>query len=357
MNGEERNKLIDVYRGVVILDMILLHFSQLFPKENWLQIFLNNVDFAVEGFIFISGFLVGRHYYCRFVLNEKKVTKKMLFRAFRLLIIQYFIIITISIPYYFFFELKNVREVTVFAIQSFCFLNQVPVIHILPTFIPLFLISPILLLLLQYKLDYVLAILSLCLFMLGSNNIIRLGIGEEAVFPFLLWQIFFVFGCLWGKLSLKVNDLDKKKLICWSIIFLGISILMKYGGYFNYIHELKSSLNIYPKKFPLNIYGAVYGGSFLLFLYMIITAMWGVISRYNVILNFLGSMGKNSFVVFVVHVYFYYLLRSFTQLQINNYFICILSLISIYLIYKFCIRIEAMRRQGEMHKLYKLAFE
>ena len=357
MNGEERNKVIDVYRGVVILNMIILHFSNYFQNPKWLRVIVNNMDFAAEGFIFISGYLIGMHYYGRFVLDAKEVTRRMLFRAFRLVIIQYIIIITITIPYYFFFDLKDKHEVANFAIKSFLFLNQIPVIHILPTFIPFFLISPILLILLRTKFDYVLAILSVILFILGSNNIINLEIGEKAIFPFLLWQIFFVFGCLWGKISYRGFNLSKKKLIYWSLILFSICILMKYGGYFNCINDIKSSLNIYPKKFPLNIYGVIYGGAFLLFLYMLITTTWGIISRHNILLDFLFKIGRNSFLVFVMHVYFYYLLKSFSQMKINSYFISILSLISIDFIYKICIRIEEIRKQGKMPKLYKLSFE
>lgn len=62
--NSERDEVVDMFRGVVLVDMILMHFSENFPET--VSFALQAVDFAIEGFIFLAGFMLGRHYLPRF---------------------------------------------------------------------------------------------------------------------------------------------------------------------------------------------------------------------------------------------------------------------------------------------------
>ena len=57
----KRNNFIDYLRGIAIIDMILVHYCWAFP-EIVSKIILYH-DVAIEGFILLSGFIVGKYYF------------------------------------------------------------------------------------------------------------------------------------------------------------------------------------------------------------------------------------------------------------------------------------------------------
>src|SRR3989337_2278126 len=97
---DKRNKIIDFLRGIVILDMMAVHYSKYFniiPNINISKL-IGYTDFAIEGFIILSGFMVGNYYFEKFKKDKKAVIRRLLNRTFEIIKIQYLMILTISLP-------------------------------------------------------------------------------------------------------------------------------------------------------------------------------------------------------------------------------------------------------------------
>lgn len=352
--NNQRDLIIDFFKGVIIIDMIMVHFSSKFPEI--LEAIINFADLAIEGFVFLAGFVVGRHYLEKFNKNKNEVTKRLFQRAVKLILIQYIMIITISLPFYSIFKLNNGYEIFNFILSSFLFLNQIPIIHILPTFIPLLLMSPLILLILVNNLDYLLILFSFMLFLLGCYDPYIFNFGDKTIFPVVLWQIYFVVGIYFGRLSGSVNNINHNKLLVYAAIIYSFAFLMKYGGYLNEIHIIKERFNIYPKKFPLNIYGLIYGASFLFLFYTVTIRLWGILKRYYFFYEIIPLLGRNSLVTFVIHAYFVYLIESFNKLELNIYVIYVLIITSFYFTYKIIKQINERNRTDRLPLAYKWLF-
>ncbi|MFX0124500.1 MAG: OpgC domain-containing protein [Candidatus Hodarchaeota archaeon] len=352
--SNQRHFIIDYFRGIVIIDMIFLHFSQ--HLTYFLRTLIKFSDIAAEGFIFLAGFMIGEHYLKKFVVNKKQVILRLFLRSVQLLLIHYIMILTISLPFYSYFQLKNWNHILTFLLSSFFFINQIPILHILPTFIPLFLISPLILTMLVYDWDYCLIFLSIMFFLLGCYNPYVFDEGEKTIFPVILWQIYFVLGIIVGKFREDFKNVNNNRLLIYAAIFYSFVFFMKYGGYFNVIHNIKSTYNIYPKKFPLNIYGLLYGVSFLFFLYTVFFPIWTIIKKCHLISNILTLLGRHSLLTFVVHAYFVYLIKTFAALNFNKYIIYFSIILSTYSIYCIISTIDKLLARNKLPTIYKRIF-
>ena len=153
----------------------------------------------MEGFLFLAGFTIGWHYLPKFRQNKWAAASVLWGRAGKIVLIHYLMILTISLPFWSYFYLQTVDQVIDFGLSSFLFLNQIPILHILPTFVPLFVLSPALLYLLSRNWDWWLPAGSLALFGIFVSDPNALSYGENRIFPVILWQVYFVFGCFLGK--------------------------------------------------------------------------------------------------------------------------------------------------------------
>ena len=346
-----RELVIDFFRGIIIINMIFIHYSRFF--QDFLRKMINFGDIAIEGFIFLAGFMIGRHYLEKFMVNKKEVTKRLLLRSIKLVFIQYIMIMTISLPFYSCFRFTSEHEILKFIISSFLFLNQIPILHILPTFIPLLIISPILLVILAKNWDYWLIFFSIILFLVGWNNPYIFNVGERTIFPFVLWQIYFVLGSFIGKCSNTMRNINNNRLLIYSVILYSIAFFMKYGGYFNEIHVIKVTYNIYPKKFPLNLYGFLYGCSSLLLFYTVIIKLWGILTRYRLFSKIIPLLGRYSLTTFMIHAYFVYLFESLVRIPLNKYIIYFLLISSFYFIFKIIYQIDKENKNNRLPPLFK----
>lgn len=265
-------------------------------------------------------------------------------------------IITIGLPFYLHFESKSGTEFIKFAISSFLFLNQLPILHILPTFIPLFIISPLILVMLCRNWDYLLIFLSIIFFFVGCDNPYIFNFGEKTIFPVVLWQIYFVLGSIVGKSSRNGRKLNRNRLLFYAVVLYAFGFLLKYGGYFDLIDNIKSTYEVYPKKFPLNLYGLLYGSSLLFLLYAIIYRIWGRPNRYSLFAEIIPLLGRNSLLTFVVHVYFVYLIESLAIFGLNTYLICTSIILSLYFTYAIIYQIEKHITTNAIPSTYKVLF-
>ena len=325
-----RNQIIDFFRGIAIIDMIIVHFSNYLPLQ--ISKIISYTDIAVEGFILLTGFMVGYHYYPKYTQDKGIVIKRLLNRTLQILIIHYIFIFTINLPFYYILynEIRNAEPLFTFLIKSMFFLNQIGIIHILPTFIPLFLISPILLFAFSRNYSYLVFFASICLFAIGNKYPYILDFGDKTIFPFILWQIYFTAGCYLGikaQIYKKISPEHINKYLYASIIFLLTAMLIKHA---------KIISPTLTSKFPLNVLGVLYGASILFIIYTFTLKYWHRLKTIKLCDYYIPLIGRYSLLTFVIHVYTaksIFLINQFLKINIYlNYFFILLSMIFLYAI-------------------------
>lgn len=317
MGGRRRNNLVDFVRGLALLDMMAVHYS---PWLDWSPQFsiskvLNYFDFAVEGFILLAGFVVGSCYLEPFVANPIAVIKKLLYRVASIVGLHYVMILTLSLPIAALVGARLTRgeSLQTFAMQSFLFLNQVPLIHILPTFIPLFLLAIPILYLLRAGQDFWLIVGSLVLFGMG-NWLSDLGepLWGRAIFPAPLWQTFFVAGTVLGKHQDVVGHMLRRYagiVLGTSMVWLAAMLFIYHGHHVSSVwRDFQSEHGWFIQKFPLNMLGWGYHAALLCAVVAVSAASWSWLKAHPLVSNAVASLGRNSLILFVVHVYFCFVL-------------------------------------------------
>lgn len=313
-----RSQSVDIFRGIVIVDMMLMHFA---GDQEILGLPVQMVDFAVEGFLFLAGFTIGWHYLQKFQRDRRAVAIALWVRAGKLALIHYVMILTISLPFWSYFQFQTTDQAIEFARSSFLFLNQVPILHILPTFIPLFLLSPVLLYFMSRDWDWCLPIASLALFGVFVSNPNALTIGENRIFPVILWQVYFVFGCVLGKRMREEETVVSNGLLFLAVFLFSLCLIVKYGGHFSTIRDWKQTYNLYPKKFPLNPLGLAYGSALLASVFAIFRLVSNRVGIGNPAFGIFSLIGRQSLLVFFLHAYAVFEVRALTMLGASSLFV------------------------------------
>lgn len=303
---KSRDKFVDFLRGIAIIQMMMAHYAYAFPKS--IAKIISYHDVAMEGFILLSGFVIGWHYLPEFKINRWNISYKIAVRIVKIVNIQYILIVLTSIPsMILIYGSVTIERSLVYYSKSFLFLNQIGIIHILPTFIPLLLFSVIILVLLEKSYDGLAFAVSVVMFIIGQNHPYIISPGEKTIFPFILWQIYFVIGCIAGKYSKLNNAIIQgaigKITICACVI-LSVVLLFRHSNTFS--KELSLFMmeqNISINRFPLNVYGLIYGMTIWLFIYAIFSRVWNTIKDCILTLR-VSEFGKYSLMIFFLHVLF-----------------------------------------------------
>lgn len=307
-----RSEFIDFIRGIVIIDMMLVHYKErlnIIAGVN-LSKLIGYTDFAIEGFIFLAGFMVGYYYFKKFKEDKLKVVKRFLRRAANILKIHYIMILTISLPLAFLFgdRATGGESTSTYIFRSLVFLNQVGLLHILPTFIPLFLISIPILYALDRGCDFTVLLVSIGIFTFGNIDPYILDIGDKTIFPVILWQIYFVMGVLLGKKTCTTGFRVPGSRFTHLIIAASLLLVMSFVYFGHHLHpyigHLKESYDLKVSKFPLNFLGLFYRGSLLYLVFGISIAAWQYIMRAQKTFSLIELLGRHSLLTFVIHIYF-----------------------------------------------------
>ena len=344
----DRDRVIDLLRGIVILDMILVHFNAYFP--GLVARLISYSDFAMEGFLFLSGFSVGYHYFPKYSHNKGLTTRNLILKAFNIYKVQLLLILTINLPlYYLMYErIRKSETVWGFLGKSALLLNQIGLIHILPTFIPLFLISPILLYFMQRGMGGWCLAGSILLFLWGNRHPYLFNLGDKTIFPVILWQIYFVVGCsmgkeAWIKKRTVPMGIDKKLGLAISLFCIAM-----------FIKHAKVIPPLLTNRFPLNALGLLYGSSIVLLLYMFTAKCWHLLARFRVLHDYIPMLGRHSLMAFVIHVYTVKMLGVANHIwEINRSVNCLCILLSVLAIYGVLHFYENNERRGIAYLLLK----
>ena len=293
--SESRLEVIDFLRGVAIVEMLAAHYSVFFPPD--LAKLVDYTETAMPLFVLLAGLMVGWGYR-KFEHDPGGQTRIVWTRALRVLAIQYLMILTLGVPLYWLGmpEVRNGQSLAEFLFQSMVFLNQIGLLHILPTFVPLFAIGPAILFALSRGWDRVLLLFSVALFCVGHFHPHLLDIGQPTVFPFILFQLYFVIGCLLGKVTRQRGALPPKHPQRWapvSFALLLASMLLAHGKLLP-AHLISTH--------PLNLFGLLYELPLIATVWLVSLAMLPNLKRiwgYRWIARF----GRHALLSFVIHVY------------------------------------------------------
>jgi hypothetical protein len=291
-----RIEVIDFLRGFAIIEMMASHFSRYSPPI--LDTLVSYMETAMALFVLLSGFMIGRHYFAGYLRDRRRTSWRLWRRALQILAIQYIIVATVNIPLHLIGHGSVGREepLWLFVFKSAAFMNQIGIVHILPTFIPLFLASPFILFLFKAELDWLLFAASAALFALGNFSPHLLDLGDPAVFPFLVIQIYFVAGCAWGKAAYNGGRLGPRNLNGWlvaSCAALAVTMTLLHG-------------KIVPGRLvsthPLNVFGLLYQVPIMTTLVLATIKFWRVI-RAIPFYPWVALLGRHALLAFVLHLY------------------------------------------------------
>ncbi|MCG3110738.1 MAG: OpgC domain-containing protein [Candidatus Manganitrophus sp. SB1] len=357
---KSRNDMLDFMRGLSIFDMILVHYSDflnLLPDINLSRV-IRYSDFAIEGFTLIAGFAVGQHYFGQFKQDKAGVIRRLIERVIEILKVYYLFVLTISIPLAFLVgsRITKADSVWVFVTKSLLFLNQVQLLHILPTFIPLFLLAIPILYLLQKGQDTVVMAVSIGLFAVGNLYPHPFPFGEKAIFPVILWQIYFVIGILLGKRTQSGSGTlysGKIKVHLSVAVSLFLLMALVYFGHhwFPVWEDLRMEYGLIVRKFPLNYLGLLYHGSILYLVWSVAFLSWKYIKDTRVG-GVLLSFGRHSLSVFVIHAYF---AMALTFLVPNFFLVPQLFILMNFAVTMLIIKYKESKRVGANYTLERLS--
>jgi len=293
--NEGRLEVIDFLRGVAIFEMLVTHYAVYLPRGA--EKLIDYTETAMALFVLLAGFVVGWGYgkFEREPLRQSWVVWK---RALRVLVIQYLMILTLGVPLYLmgFPGVGANQSLAVFIVQSMAFLNQIGLLHILPTFIPLFAISPAILLALSRGWDLPLMLLSLGLFCIGHFHPHLLDLGEPTIFPFLLFQLYFVAGSLLGKRARLSGSLPPRQPQRWLVasgLILLASMLLVHGK------RVPAAL---ISTHPLNLFGLAYHVPIIATVWLASIVYWPRLRPLRVT-ALVSRFGRHALLAFVLHVY------------------------------------------------------
>jgi hypothetical protein len=293
--SESRLEAIDFLRGIAIVEMLAAHYAVYFPLP--VEKLIDYTETAMPLFVLLAGVIVGWGYR-KFDRDPWGQTWTVWRRALRVLIIQFLMILTLGVPLYLLGMpgVGNGQSLAEFLFRSLFFLNQIGLLHILPTFIPLFAISPVILFALSRGWDGTLVLVSMALFCIGHFHPYLLDLGQPTIFPFILFQLYFVIGCLLGKVTRQQDALPPKRPQRWVLASFGwlvTSMLLVHGKILP-LHIISTH--------PLNFFGLLYELPLVATAWLVSLAMLPNLKRvwgYAPVARF----GRHALLAFVIHVY------------------------------------------------------
>lgn len=237
-----RDRRLDLWRGLCLIDMILVHlvhegvqFGALTP---WI---VDYTRFAAGGFVFVAGLGVGLAY-----LRPRggdhplgTSTARLWTRAVYLLGVHYAltgIIVTLDV-------LRGARQPAadpLALVLDIAFLREAPpYIDVLPLYVAMLLVTPAAFALLRRGLWPLVALVSAAVFAYGRHDPGAFSPRASVEFPFLLWQAFFVAGLVF---SVAVPRLDRGRR-AWRAAMAGawiafvVTTTLAYGPRFDLVPE------------------------------------------------------------------------------------------------------------------------
>ncbi|MBC7474376.1 MAG: OpgC domain-containing protein [Candidatus Sericytochromatia bacterium] len=348
----DRDLRIDFLRGIVMFILIIVH-SEFFSYYNYLVWERIGIISGGEGFVILSGFVIGMVYKKKIAKNGwKDICLKLFDRAFQLYRINIFIII--SIGFISLLGIFNTQVVTSFVdhaanktyslypapnssiylmIKQLLFLQIGPhETQILGLYVFLLMLSPLSLFFMFNKRTSIILTLSWIAYFyncVSPTNIT--GSQFENGFPLFTWQLIYFHGMAVGfhreKIKKMLNPVNKNRVLTISV-FLFLCFFFFAQNTTNQLipesfklHIIPPSVfnSIYEQYFMKNTLGILRLLNYLVVLicaYQLLTVYWEKINKWSG--WFFIPIGQASLYVFIVHVYIVMILSNFVDFQFSH---------------------------------------
>jgi hypothetical protein len=297
-----RDGRLDFWRGLCLIDMVLVHMVHHGVNfgQPWFSILGEYTRFAAGGFIFVSGMSIGAIFLPRARDGQRRrKTYLGLFRRSGYILAVHYVATASFLLLYPLFGSGPFPSV-------WALLRDILLLRsgsdLLPFYVVMVAVAPLLLELLRRGLWWVVAALSIAVFIFwGQGNPYYLAFPIQECFLIPLWQTIFIGGVLAGAF-LPVYDrwslLAKRIAAAGSVLFLIVIFFGAYGGDFN----LALPLPVVFWKVPLSV------GEILKYLACVLALMtvtdlcWKRLAS-SAVVRFAGRMGRRSLAMYVTHVW------------------------------------------------------
>ncbi len=350
-----RDLRVDFLRGLVMVGLVVIHleFASVYSMFVWGRVGLVS---TAEGFVFLSGLVVGMVFANRARRESWSIAAKQLWRrAWQLYRVNLFIILSIAflslLPFINTEEVMSWTSVTGGAtvwlypsaddgwqiwLKRALLLESGPhQFQIIGLYIVLIAFSPLALWLCLNRFTWICLGISAVLYGLFSLSPTRLtNMQFEYGFPILAWQILFFVGLAMGvhrqKISTFMHD-QKRVYLFWiavagSLLFLFLALNTPHpifwpGDLFDLIPEkLHHQLYLeYFQKSPLGIGRLINNACLFIVAYYLLTQYWTLFEK--IFGWFLIPIGQASLTVFFLHVYIVLIVSNTGLVDDNNFWL------------------------------------
>lgn len=294
-----RDARLDFWRGLCLIDMVLVHLIvQGLEIGHFAHAVLGEYTrFAAGGFIFVAGLSVGRIYLpkARQPALRRSAYRALLWRALYILAVHY----TATLGFMLFAVLRDepLPPVAVVVIDILLLREGY---DLLPFYVVMIALSPLLLEAVRRGWGAVVALVSAGLFIWGRDHYAIEAIPIQQTFFVVLWQVVFVMGLLAGAAFPAYDALrPRAKLALASAacaVTLGLSVLA-YGWHFH----LPKFHFLWFTKVPLSGGEAMRYLAFVVAVITVTDVLWRFIAGTRVE-SFVARLGRRSLAMYVTHV-------------------------------------------------------
>jgi hypothetical protein len=318
--GTGRDARLDFWRGLCLIDMVLVHliYADVQFGQAFGALLTDYTRFAAGGFVFLSGLCIGRIFLPRVMASIEKtgnampVYQRIWIRSLKILLVGYvttvaFAILNIPVG---FREQMNRPFHFIFDVLTFRVGND-----LLMLYVAMLAITPLLLEMVRRGLWPVLALLSGMAFYLATKDPRRIELVPGGEFPVLLWQAVFIGGLLFSY-PLQAWDQARRqtRLVCFGLLVVAFSVVFLSAN----ASELNLTHRILPwafVKIPLS-FGELVRYILLTLLIMLGTDFAWPVLEHRRITSFVCLLGRNSLFVYVAHLY---VQEMFAALAVETY--------------------------------------
>lgn len=302
-----RNNTIDILRGLGLFSVIFIHALAYYLNDKTAHFLWNYSQFAVQVFVFCSGYI----FFVKYVPQTNFNWISYFIKRIKRLIIPYYIFLLLFLPIVFFTEPKKIQ--IPFIIDNLLVKDGIDINWLILLFIQLTLVTIFLKYAINKKrilfyLYTALSFLSSFIFLFYVPPI------NYKLYMWLPWSLILIY-CYY----FTAHEKNKKFFIWTAFIFLGVyisTLVLK--------QRIDGKLVFFDNKYPPNTYYLFYGLFSLNILYLLIQK-----DLFKPFQKFLSFLSIHSYELFFIHYAAIYIVSTrfpYTTLHWSVFFIIILFL-------------------------------
>lgn len=315
-----RSEYLDFLRGLCIIEMVMVHSACYLPFP-LKQVIVLMVDGAAEGFLFLAGLMIGWRIVPLYMTMRKSAASKMIRRALEILFVHYLLVISIE------FSLRSINgnkfktmtEVLTYISNVVLWQEQPYILDILPIFVTMFAVTPVLLELYNKRLEVVILVGSSLVFVIGIIWPYVISVKHTVAFPAIQWQIYFVIGIVLGIRYDRVIEMSQRNLRTCAYVAMGSFIILVFFRHGvkvapDWVKIFVSFVKYDIKKFPISFWGFMYSLSLLATIWTSTLIYFQKVEKPYIFRVFITTLGRNSLLAFSLHVYFDYCIKTIDRM-------------------------------------------